>query len=297
MLNSEVGSVLKVLAAVAIPLAAFVTGLRAASSDATWLLKRPGLLVRSLVTILLIVPVGALLILHFTHASPVTAAGITIAIVSIGIGPAAAFKKSKAKDAAIPFEIGLNVALLALAIVFIPVFLTIHGAIYHHTVRLGVGQVAKVVLTRALIPLVLGMVAGRLFPRLVTPATKYGGAFVQLIMAAVVIAALAATWRVLLGLGWKTWAICALVVIVEISVSHAAGGPTPQTRRTLAAFGVMRFPALALLLASAAPRGREFLPVVVAYLLVSMAVVALYGAASARRASHGHGTPAIPAPV
>jgi BASS family bile acid:Na+ symporter len=303
MEHGGVGSALKVLVAVAIPLAAFVTGLRAASSDGTWLIKRPGLLLRSLLTILVVIPVGTLLLLRLFNAPLATAAGVMIAVVSIGIGPAAAYKQSKDKGVSLPFEIGLNVVLLAVAIVFIPVFLSIHGALYHHHVRLGFGQVAQVVLTRALIPLVIGVVVGRLFPRLVNPAEKYGGLFVQLVMLAVVSVAIAATWRVLLGLGARTWLICAVVVLAEIAVSHAAGGPTPETRRTLAAFGAMRFPALALLLASAAPRGREFIPVVLAYVMVSFVVVALYGAAtSARKARKVSGqTPEArgprPAPV
>jgi BASS family bile acid:Na+ symporter len=284
--DSGVGSVLRVLLWVAIPLAAFVTGLRGASSEGTWLLKRPGLLTRSLVTILVIIPAFTMLLLKLFGASPATTAGLTIAVIAIGIGPAAAFTQAKDQEKSLPFEIGLNVVLLAVAILFIPLFLSLHGAIYHHHVRLGIAQVAQVVLTRAMIPLVLGLVAGRFFPRLVAPAAKYGGWFIQLVMLVVVAAALIATWRVLLGLGARTWLICAVVVIAEIAVSHAAGGPTPETRRTLAAFGAIRFPALALLLASAAPRGREFVPVVLAYVLVSTAVVALYGAAtSARRAS------------
>jgi BASS family bile acid:Na+ symporter len=281
--DSEVGSILKVVVAVAIPLAAFITGLRAASTDGRWLFKHPGLLVRSLVTILVILPACTMLLLRLFDAPVATMAGVTIAVISIGIGPAAAFNKTRDKELSMPFEIGLNVVLLAVAIAFIPLFLSIHGAVFHHHVRLGYGQVAKVVLTRALIPLIIGIVAGRVFPRLVEPATKYGGKLVALSMLAVVAAALAATWRVLLGLGAKTWLICAVVVALEIAVSHAAGGPAPETRRTLASFGAIRFPALALLLASAAPRGREFIPVVLAYVIVSMAIVTLYGAATSRR--------------
>lgn len=294
--DTEVGSILKVVVAVAIPLAAFVTGLRASSSDGKWLFKHPGLLVRSLVTILVILPLGTMLLLRLFGASVATTAGVTIAVISIGMAPAAALKQTKDKESSVPFEIGLNIVLLALAIAFIPLFLSVHGAVFHHHVRLGYGQVAQVVLTRALIPLVIGVVAGRVFPRMVAPAAKYGGLIVQLSMLAVVVVALAATWRLLLGLGAKTWLICAVIVVAEVAVSHAAGGPAPETRRTLASFGAMRFPALALLLASAAPRGREFVPVVLAYVIVSFAVVALYGAAtSARRASRGRPAPTLPA--
>src|SRR5579872_7242477 len=130
--------VLKIFAGVAIPLASLATGLRAAREDHLWLVKRPSLLLRSLLTILVIVPVGAVLFLEAVRAPMLVEVGITIAIIAIGLGPPAALKQAKTHQESIAFELGLKVALLLVAIVYIPLFVAIHRAIFHHAVTLGV---------------------------------------------------------------------------------------------------------------------------------------------------------------
>jgi BASS family bile acid:Na+ symporter len=288
--------VLKLLVRVAVPLAAFATGLRAAHADPRWLARHPQLFARALLTILLIVPVGVVAFLQSISATPVLKAGLTMAVIAVGIGPPAFFGRTKGyvkaaavedreatRDDSISFEVGLNVVLLALAIVYLPAFVAVHGAIFHHHLFLSPAAVAKVVLGRALIPLALGVVVGRLAPRVVRPAGKYAGLFVQAVLVLVVVVALIATWRALIGLGGRAWLTCAAVVLGEILLGHALGGPALETRRVLASFSAMRFPALALLLTQLVPRGRELVPVIMAYVLASVVLVGIHGALTSPR--------------
>ena len=98
---------------------------------------------------------------------------------------------------------GLNLTLLALALVYLPLVLAVYGVIFHRTVELGVGQVAGVVLVKALIPMVVGLLAGRLFPKLVAPIAKYAAILVQVVLLAIVVLALIATRHKLIGLGGR----------------------------------------------------------------------------------------------
>jgi predicted Na+-dependent transporter len=278
----------KILVQIAIPLASFATGLRAAFAEGRFLSRHPSLFARALLVILVIVPVGTVIFLRSIAISPLVRAGLTIAIVSIGIGPPAAFGHIKAyakaagrdtagmHDDSISFEVGLNVVLLALAIVYIPAFSAAHGAIFHHAIRPAPAAVAKVVLTRALVPLALGLAVGRLAPRVVAPVARYAGLFVQLVLLLVVLLALVATGRELLSLGGRAWLTCLAIVLGEVAVGHALGGPALATRRVLASFSAMRFPALALLVVQLVPRGRALVPIVLAYVLTSFVVVSIY---------------------
>jgi predicted Na+-dependent transporter len=286
--NEEAHTVLKVVLGVVIPLASFATGLTAGHTDPLWLAKHPRLWLRSLLIILLVVPVGVVLLMEVLGTPDVVKAALTIAVISIGIGPPAAFKQARAHKEVVAYEVGLNLTLLALALVYLPLVLAVYGAIFHRTVELGVGQVAGVVLVKALIPLALGMLAGRLFPKLVAPIAKYAGILVQVVLLGIIVLALIATWRKLLGLGGATWLLCAGIVVGEIVVGHIAGRKDPETRGMLVAFSSMRFPALALLLASAAPRGREFIPVILAYVLCSFVLVTVYEVLTARRKRGEH---------
>ncbi|HVU49168.1 MAG TPA: hypothetical protein VHL80_00690 [Polyangia bacterium] len=301
--------VFKVLLGVAIPLASFATGLRAARADPTWLARHPGLLARALLTLLILLPVGAVLFLRAIAAPPLVAAGLTIAVVAIGIGPPAIFgrvKKARAARAgeappgvedALSFEVGLNVVLLVLSIVYIPAFIAVHGLFFQHRLHLAPLAVAKVVLGRALVPLALGVALGRLAPRAERPVVRYAGIFVQLVLLLVVVVAIAATGRSLVGLGGRSWLTCAVVVLAEIVIGHLLGGPTLETRGVLASFGAMRFPALALLIARITPRARELVPVIVAYVLTSFVLVAVYGAFTAAARARTRGAPRRPGPL
>jgi predicted Na+-dependent transporter len=307
--------ILKTLVKIAIPLASFATGVRAAAADPRWLAKHPGLLTRSLLLLLVVVPVGVVLFLQSIAVSPLVRAGLTISVIAIGIGPPAFFGRTKAHDKAnargdaaaeeaISFEVGLNVVLLALAIVYIPTVVAIHGKVFHHHLYLSPAGVAKVVLIRALIPLAIGIAIGQLAPRVVAPVVKYAGVFVQAVLLLVVVVAIAATWRELVGLGARTWLACAAIVLAEIVLGHAAGGPAIETRRVLASFSAMRFPALALLVAQLVPRGRELIPVILAYVLTSVVLVGVHGAVTAaprRRGAAGQKpgptTPRVPGGV
>ena len=67
-------------------------------------------LVRSLLIILLVVPVGVVLLMEVLGTPDVVKAALTIAVISIGIGPPAAFKKATCAPEAVAYEVGLNLS-------------------------------------------------------------------------------------------------------------------------------------------------------------------------------------------
>jgi BASS family bile acid:Na+ symporter len=285
-MHATLATIFRVLLGVAVPLASFANGLRAATVEPLWLARRPGLLLRSLFAILVLVPVGSVLFLEAIAAPLVVKAGLTVAIVAIGIGPPAALKRT-GHDESVAFEISLDVLLLALGIVYMPAVVALHGAVFHHETRLAPGSVAGVVLTKALGPMLVGALVARMAPRLAAPIGRYAGIFVQVALLIVVAMALLVSWRSLVGLGGSAWLTCAAIALGDVVVGHALGGPARETRRVLAGFSALRFPALALLLASASPRGKSFIPVILAYVLVSAAMVALYNAVTSIRVTGG----------
>ena len=55
--------------------------------------------------------------------------------------------------------------MLVISLAFVPLAFAALAALFHSDVHIGVGAVAKVVLGRALVPLLLGLGAARLLPQ------------------------------------------------------------------------------------------------------------------------------------
>jgi BASS family bile acid:Na+ symporter len=291
--------ILKVTLGVVIPLASFATGVRAAKVDPLWLFRHPALLLRSLLAIFILVPLAAVLFVEAVGAPPVVAAGIVIAILAVGIGPPALFQQAAPDKADVTYEVELNVVVQILAILFIPLAIAILGAIFQFAPRLEAGRVARVVLERALIPLFVGVLVARFLPRVAAPLARIAGPVVKLTLLAVVVVALAATWKPLLAIGAKGWLIIAAVALLAMVIGHLCGGADRTQRTVLATFSAMRFPALALAIAAILPRGREMIPAVLAYILCSLIFTAIYGAVISRRertsGGHLHAARQVPA--
>lgn len=268
------------LVAVAVPLASFVTGLR--SADPFWLWRRPRLLARSLLAILVVVPIVEVVLVELISPSAIVRAGITISILSVGVGPPNLMKRMKESREVARYEVGLNVTLMLASVLYLPLAVAIHGAAYHHELSLGWSRVALVVLRQALLPFVAGAAVARWLPKLASPLDRHGPRVVVVAILIVVVVALLATWRNLLDLGAAGWLTCTIAAMFAILIGHLAGGPAHETRTVLALFSAMRFPALAVLLASIVPSGAKLIPVVLAYIISSAAMVAVYSMSDVR---------------
>lgn len=284
----------EVLVFAGIPLAAFATGLRV--KDPFWLWKRPRLLGRSLLAVLVVVPVVATLLVELLRPSVLARAGIIVAILSVGMGAPNMLKRSAAPGTRSAYEVGLDVVLLSLAILYIPAAIALHGAFFHHQVRIDPAQVARVVLFQMLVPLALGIAFARIWPRLVDQVGRLAGRVVHIALAIIVVFALLVTWRRLFEIGAGAWLTCAVVAASAIAIGHLFGMGQREIRPALVAFSVLRFPGLAVVIVAAVgERGRVLMPVVLAYVLTSAVLLAVYGSVSTARARKRPEAPLEPA--
>jgi bile acid:Na+ symporter, BASS family len=268
---------IRTLAHIAVPLVAFAVGLSAATAEVTWLWRRPGLLLRSLLAVLILIPAAAIVLVLLLPLPPGVGAGLVI--IAISVGPVAALKKAKRGGGHESYALGLDLTLLAVSIVFVPAAAAIIGAAFGSTVYVDVRAVARLVLPLQLLPLALGIGIARLWPhfaaRITRPVTIAGNAGFAL-LALVVLVAL---WKPLLTLGTRGFLVAVALAAAAVAIGHFLGGPEERSRLTLASFGAMRFPALALLLAATHPQRQRVMLEVLAYLIVSVVIVSLYGLA------------------
>jgi len=230
-----------------IALIVFGLGLGASLNDAAYLIRRPQMLFRSLLSMSLVMPVFALLLVVLFDLHP----AIELAIVALSLSPVPPFlprTQTKGGGTA-PYVVSLLVMTSILAIITVPLGIWSIEAIRH--IDADVPKVAWSLVLTITLPLVMGMILHDLFPglasRLVRPAPLLGGALLVLILAPVLILEWNIVWSMV---GNGTLVILVLFSLVGIAVGHLLGGPNPHDQVVLALATASRHPGVAIAVAA-----------------------------------------------
>ncbi len=255
----------------------FSLGLGSTHEDALYLFRRPGELARSLISMNVIMPlVGAALAAPFgLHP----AMQITLVALAVSPVPPLLPRREVNVGGRASYAVGLLTAAGVLAIVYVPIALSLIGRLFAVDVHMPTRIVARVVAITVLGPLATGIIVRRVAPALAARITRpiALGAFVLLGLGAVMILlnAWPAAWA-LVGSG----RLVALVVFVVIGlvVGQLLGGPRPEDRTVLALSTAYRHPGMALAIAGALfPEHHKLVTsALVLYLLVAQVIVLPY---------------------
>jgi len=253
-------------------------GLQASRDELVYMLRHPRKLLKSIISINVIMPVFVCLLVTLFTFNPI----VEVALVAIAVSPVPPIlpgKESKAGGSE-PFTYGLLAAVSLLSVIVIPMTFRILQAVFHREANFSEFFIAKTIAIGLILPFGFGMLIQRLAPGF---AARYAGMIGKVGMILLIIAFLPA----LLGLLPVIWqligngTILAIVAftIVGLVVGHLLGGPAPRDRTVLAIATVSRHPAIAIALASAnVGEGESKLAVaaILLYLIVSSIVVAPY---------------------
>ncbi len=265
----------------------FALGLRASFADATSLFRElfrpPRRLLRALIAMYIVVPAVAVgLGLLFDLSVPVRAGMLAMAIAPIP--PILPGKQLKFGGSS-AHVFGLLVAVSLCAIVLVPLVLGVIGQVFHHQAAFSPAQVAGLIGSTVLLPLLAGLAFRHFAPqwaeRLAPWVSRLGtvlliaGALPVLIAAAPAMAALVGDSSVL--------AIAALVASA-IGAGYALGGPNEDERLTVAIASAMRHPGIALAIVTLnVPEAPMAGAAVLLYVLVSVVLTTLLGKFGERR--------------
>jgi len=219
-------------------------GLRTDLPDLLTLLRRPGLLLRSIVAMKIVMPlfaVGAALAFDLNHAVE----GALIALALSPVPPMLPEKGLKAGGTR-GYVVGLLFVASLVSIVFVPVAAHLVGRLFNHAVDVTAGGVARIVVVWMLVPLLAGSLVRAAAPRL---ALRVAGplATVSNVLVLAAVPVLVEAWPQMMTLvgHFSVLAIVAFV-LVGLAVGHLMGGPKPGDRTVLALAVATRHPAVAL---------------------------------------------------
>ena len=245
----------------------FALGLGTTIEGVRHLLRRPGLLGRSLLAIFVIVPIVAVILAHafdFPHAAEV-------AVIALAISPLPPLipRNLIVAGRRASYSAALMAAVALLSIMIVPLLAELIGRYLGPSFAMSPLRVTGVIAATVLLPLVAGMAVRALRPvladRIELPASVVGAVVLRLATLALLFTSLHAVWA-LIANGMVV--AIALLVVVGLAGGHLLGGPEPDRRAVLALAGASRHPAIALAIAAATSLDPHFCAAAVLYLLL-----------------------------
>jgi BASS family bile acid:Na+ symporter len=253
-------------------LTVFSFGLRARWTDVLSIVRQPGKLLRSLVSLFVVMPLVAVFLDRaFDLRQPVK-----IALAALAISPIPPIFPIQAGKAGGPraFTLGLLETAALLSIVVVPLALELLQRVVDHPLSMTPWAVARLALITVLLPILAGMtfrsmasaVADRIArPIMIVAALLLGaGSLVILFVSMPAIKSL---------IGDGTLLAMAAFAAVGLLAGHLLGGPDPHERAVLALSSACRHPGIALAIATANYPAEQSAPAaVLLYVLVAAAV-------------------------
>jgi len=252
----------------------FTFGLQATIHDVLYIVRRPSLLTRSLLAMMVIMPsvaVALAQVFDLPHA-------VEIALVALAISPIPPLLPGKEEKAGGDTRYGLGLMAIAgvLSIATVPLSVNLVGRYIGRPLTIAASAIPKIMLMSIVLPLALGLAVRALWPAVAVRLVKPVGliAKVLLVIGAVGLM-IGATGPMLAMVGDGALVAMIAVVILGLAVGHFLGGPEAGHRVVLALSTATRHPAIALAVAKANfPDEPRLGPTILLYLLVS-AIVSL----------------------
>ena len=228
----------------------FKLGTTATLHNMLFLIRQPSLLLRSLLSMSIIMPACAVaLALAFELKAPVKWALVTLAISPIP--PLLPIKQIKTGGSA-PYAISLLVLEAAAAIVFVPAAVFVFGLVFHNYAHVGIPAVTLIILVTVLVPLAIGMLARYFAPNLAERiADRLGQLGSLLLLVGLAAILLINEGRMLSLIGDGPMVAILAYSVLGMAVGHLLGGPKPAERAVLALSSATRHPGVALTIATA----------------------------------------------
>jgi BASS family bile acid:Na+ symporter len=247
-------------------------GMRSTREHALFLLKRPGLLWRSVLAMYGLVPLAVFALVKLLPLKPGSEAALLVLAVSAGAPLLPRKLRIEGDDG---YIVSLVLVSSVLAVVLVPLWVFLLDAQFGVASEIRLTTVALLLVKAFLAPLLAGMMirafAPKLALRLADPVLAGAGT----VLAAAALLLIAMNARLLADTRLSGLAALAAVMVLALAIGHAMGGPDPRHRTVLAVSCATRHVGIALLVAAAFP-GAVTLTLVMGYMLTATAVTVPY---------------------
>jgi BASS family bile acid:Na+ symporter len=248
----------------------------------TSLWRRPALLIRSLLAVLVLVPGVVLLLLGLLDLPRAVATGL--AVLAAAPGAPLTTIRSQMAGGSTPYSASLQLTLALLAVLATPLTLAIfHAMFVLETAGLSSVEVAREVAIVQFLPVSIGLLVRRLVPGLANVAARPLTVLANVLFASLIAAILVPSVRMILHFGTLPALAVVIMVGISLALGHLLGGPVPDERAALAIASIARNVGLALFITVLSRVEQTVLPTLLSYMILGAIVAVPYSAWSKRR--------------
>jgi bile acid:Na+ symporter, BASS family len=249
--------------------------------------RRPGLLLRSLLAVVFLVPMVVLLLLWMFDLPPAVATGL--AVLAASPGAPLTYKRSQMAGGDPTYTASLQLTLALLAVGITPVILAMFSSLFGIIIEgVTLFQVARQVARVTFLPVMIGLSLQQFAPRVAEVLRKpvrllADILFILLLLMLVLLLTLAPELRAMLNVGWLSMLAILFMVGFSLTIGHLLGGPRREQRSALATACIARNVGLALFLAELSDYGQHFIPTILAYMILGGLLAVPYAVWSKRQ--------------
>jgi BASS family bile acid:Na+ symporter len=269
-------NILKVIAPLSVALIVFAQGLKISSGEVmNYFKEKPWLIVRSLIAVLILVPVVALAIILLLKP-PIEVAVALAILVSCPPAPLMIKATPNLGKGSAAFMASLHLSLAVLALITVPTILYLISIPLGFKADVDLFKMMMILTKTILLPVVLGMIVRSYFPAFAdkfSPKFDKAGTIGLLILVLVV---LVKFFPALLNMDLWSYLVIAVVSASALATGHFLGPKDPHERTSLAIESGVRHPALALTIGVSNYTAAIALPVLVPAVLVFIIIAMLY---------------------
>jgi BASS family bile acid:Na+ symporter len=249
--------------------------------------RQPEVLIRSLLAVIVLVPLVVFLLLWLLDLPPAVATGL--ALLAAAPGAPLTTRRAQMAGGDPSYSASLQLTLALGAVVITPLTLAILYALFELEtervtwLRVG-GQVAQV----TFLPVIIGLLVQRFAPKVAEvtgkPLVVFANVLFVLLNVSILVAlVLAPDLRMMLSVGWLTGAAIVIMAAAALAIGHLLGGPSRAARSSLAIASVARNIGLSLYIATLSDAGQGAIPTIVAYTILGGLLAVPYGVWNKRR--------------
>ncbi|MFZ1323264.1 MAG: Na+-dependent transporter [Ignavibacteria bacterium] len=256
----------------AVGLIMFSLGLNSVMRDAIYLIHNPKLLLKSIISMNLIMPLIAVIMI-FTFGLKEE---VKLALFAIAISPIPPLLPNKALKAGgkISYTVSLLLIMALLSIIFIPLSVELMGIAILKDLYVSPLVVIEVMGITLIGPLVIGLIINKAVPLFAQKIKKIISITAVILLIAGVIPLLIKLMPVVITLfGNLTLVSILIFIFTGLIVGHLLGGPVEDDRTVLALTTSTRHPGIAIVIClTVMPEQKLAVAVILLYLLINVIV-------------------------